>query len=299
LAPAIGADGTIVTASRTHRNSRWAWLIVVNPDLTTKWTASLRNRFNDGCNVLLPQNGQPGGCRIGATTGVDPSDNQLGSGAINDNSTASPIIAPNGSIYMGTYSRYNHSQGHTVHFSTSGEFLASYPFGWDVTPALWEHDGTFSLVTKENRYAGVGTYCSHPSWCADARVPGQEQGYFITQLSPQLQQEWRFKSTNTISCERQPNGSLSCVEDHPEGFEWCVNAPAVDARGVVYINSEDGYLYAIDQGGVLRQKIFLQLAIRAAYTPLSLGSDGKIYTQNAGHLFAVGSNGPRRRAVKK
>ena len=51
---------------------------------------------------------------------------------------------------------------------------------------------------------------------------------------------------------------------------------------------EDGNLYAIGQGGFLEQKIFQQLAIGAAYTPASLGGDGKIYTQNNGHLFVVG-----------
>ena len=56
----------------------------------------------------------------------------------------------------------------------------------------------------------------------------------------------------------------------------------------MYANSEDGNLYAIGQGGVLEQKIFQQLAIGAAYTPASLGGDGKIYTQNDGHLFVVG-----------
>ena len=35
-------------------------------------------------------------------------------------------------------------------------------------------------------------------------------------------------------------------------------------------------------------EIFLELAIGAAYTPLSLGPDGKIYSLNAGHLFVVG-----------
>jgi outer membrane protein assembly factor BamB len=164
---------------------------------------------------------------------------------------------------------------------------------------VYEHDGTFSLVTKENRYPEVGSYCGDPSWCPDVRAPGQEEGYFITQLSAGLDVEWKFKSTNTESCSRAPNGELSCVSDHPQGFEWCVNALAVDIRGVVYVNSEDGHLYAINQGGTLRERLFLQLALRAAYTPLSLGVDGKIYTQNAGHLFAVGSNAPRRRAVGK
>jgi outer membrane protein assembly factor BamB len=100
--------------------------------------------------------------------------------------------------------------------------------------------------------------------------------------------EWSFQNANTQSCTRNPDGTLACVSDHPHGFEWCVNAPVVDGSGTVYANSEDGNLYAIGQGGLLRQKIFQQLAIGAAYTPASLGGDGKIYTQNDGHLFVVG-----------
>jgi hypothetical protein len=287
VAPAIGPDGTIYTVSRAHLNSRWSWVVAVNPDLTPKWASSLRNLFDDGCNVLLPPNGTPGGCRQGAATGVDPSDNMPGSGTVNDSSTSSPVVAPDGSIYYGTYTRYNHAQGHMTRFSAIGRFQSSYKFGWDVTPAIWEHDGTFSVVTKENHYEGTGP-----------RVPGDEEGYFITQLSPDLGVEWRYQSTNTLSCERQSDGTVSCVDDHPLGFEWCVNALAIDARGVVYANSEDGSLYAINQGGTLRERLFLQLAIGAAYTPLSLGSDGRIYTQNAGHLFAVGSRG-KRRAVRE
>lgn len=276
VAPAVGPDGTIYTVSRAHFNMRWGHLIAVNPDLTPKWSASLRNRFHDGCNVLLPPNGTPGGCRAGAATGVDPSDNEPGSGGVNDNATSSPVVAPDGTIYYGSFTRYNYSQGHMMRFSAAGDFLQSYPFGWDVTPAIWEHDGTFSLVTKENRYES-----SVP------RIPGNEAGYFITQLSPELEVQWRFQSTN-FTAER------------PVGYEWCVNAPAVDRRGVVYVNSEDGHLYAIDQGGTLREKIFLKQVLGAAYTPLSIGADGRIYTQNAGVLFSVGqATEPRRhRAVR-
>ena len=67
-----------------------------------------------------------------------------------------------------------------------------------------------------------------------------------------------------------------------------MNAPAIDSNGVTYANSEDGNLFAIFPSGALKQKIFQQLALGAAYTPASLGSDGKIYSQNAGHLFVVG-----------
>ena len=277
IAPAVGSDGTVYTVSRAHLIPRWGWLVAVNPDLTPKWSSSLRNRFQDGCNVLLPANGLPGGCRLGATTGVDPSDNEPGSGAVEDSSTSSPVVAPDGTIFYGAYSSYNQSMGHMMRFSADGEFLNAYPFGWDVTPAIWPHDGTYSLITKENHYS----------------VPA----YYVTQLNPELQVEWQFLATNTMGCSRKEDGTLDCVE-RGRTFEWCVNSVAVDRRGVVYANSEDGHLYAINQGGTVRERIFLQLALGAAYTPLSLGTDGKIYTQNAGHLFVVGTDSKKRRAVR-
>ena len=35
--------------------------------------------------------------------------------------------------------------------------------------------------------------------------------------------------------------------------------------------------------------LFLNQAQGAAYTPLSIGPDGKLYTQNDGHLLVVGN----------
>ena len=61
-----------------------------------------------------------------------------------------------------------------------------------------------------------------------------------------------------------------------------------DSQGVVYANSEDGNLYAINQGGVLKQNIFLGLALGGPYTPLAIEPDRTIYIENKGTLFAVG-----------
>ncbi len=47
----------------------------------------------------------------------------------------------------------------------------------------------------------------------------------------------------------------------------------------MWANSEDGYLYAIDSSGNPAGRIFLQAALGAAYTPLSIGGDGRVYTQ--------------------
>ncbi len=287
-APAVAPDGTIYVVSVAHLTSRTGYLVAANADLSPKWKASLRERFHDGCNVLIPPNGTPGGCAAGAHTGVDPAENLPGSGRVIEDNTASPVVAPDGSIFFGSYTRYNYAQGHLMKFSSSGQFLASYLFGWDDTPAIYQHNGTYSVVTKDNHYGGVGSYCNDDTICPPVRTAASPEAYFVTQLSSNLVPEWSYQNTNTESCTRNPDGSITCTSTNPNGFEWCVNAPAVDGNGVVYANSEDGNLYVINQGGSLRSSLFLNLAIGAAYTPVAISPSGQIYTENFGTLFVVG-----------
>jgi len=117
--------------------------------------------------------------------------------------------------------------------------------------------------------------------------------FYITQLNADLVPEWRFQNTNTKTCTRQPDGSLSCVDDTPNGFEWCINAPAVDGNGTVYGNSEDGFLYSIPQGHhgtftQFQQRAFMGVSLGSAYTPTSISRSGVVFTSNNGRLFAIG-----------
>ena len=159
----------------------------------------------------------------------------------------------------------------------TGIIWAHNRFGWDTTPAIYSHDGTWSVVEKENHYGGIGSYCNDSFWCpSDRSLAPVKEGYFISQLDKNLDAtpEWQFQNTNFN-------------QSNPNGYEWCVNAPVVDNNGTVYANSEDGRLYAVAQGGGSAKYVFQKLAIGAAYTPTSLGPDGRIYTQNDGHLFVA------------
>jgi outer membrane protein assembly factor BamB len=143
---------------------------------------------------------------------------------------------------------------------------------------VYVHASTYSIVIKDNHYQATA-YCG--AMGDPVCAPREDGPYFITQLDANLNVEWQFQST-TIDA------------NHQNGYEWCVNAPAIDSNGVVYANSEDGNVYAIAQGntGIFstpKQKMFLKLALGAAYTPLSIGADGKLYVQNDGHLFVVGN----------
>ena len=112
-----------------------------------------------------------------------------------------------------------------------------------------------------------------------------DPGEFIVQLDPNLNKEWEYRNP-------------TITDEEPWGFEWCVNAPAIDENGTVYANAEDGILYAIGQGGVLRDSMELAGPLGAAYTPLAIDAQGRVYAQTGGHLFAVGGTRLRRRAVR-
>ncbi len=282
VVPAIAPDGTIYVVSRAHLNSRYAYLVAVRPDLTPRWSASLRGILADGCAVGLPPNGSPGGCRSLAPTGVDPATNELPAGRISDQGTSSPVVLPDGAVLYGALTRYNYARGHLFKFDPEGQVLATYDFGWDITPAVRAHDGTYSVMLKDNHY-DVGSYCGDPAYC-----PIESSRYDLVSLDAGLVPEWTHTNSTAEACARRPDGTVVCEPSAEVGFEWCVNQPAVDVDGVTYANSEDGFLYAVGPDGLLRGRIFLDLALGAAYTPVALGDDGRIYAQNNGRLFVIG-----------
>lgn len=281
IGPAVAPDGTVYTVSVAHFDSQVAYLIAVNPNLTPKWAATLQNRLTDGCGVLLPiapqgVNNLPNSCRYGTRVGVDPTTNANGSGSVVDEASSTPTILPDGSVLFGVLDNYNYSRGHLVHFDAKGNYLNAYTFGWDSTAGVYAHDGTYSILIKDNHYPS-SAYCGFNN---PVCTPVPDGPYFVSQLDANMQVEWSFQNT-TID------------RNHPNGYEWCVNAPVIDGNGLVYVTSEDGNIYSVPQGnkGIFKtpkQKTFLKEALGAAYTPLSIGDDGKVYSQNDGHLFVVG-----------
>jgi hypothetical protein len=314
VAPAIAPDGTIYTISRAHNFSRYGYLVAVHPDLTPKWHASLRVNLLDGCGVTIPIQTAPGvpekgKCNRftavgnpdpGYTIGVDPQVNHGGEGRVIDQSSSSPTVLPDGSVLYGAYTRYNVARGHLLKFSSTGQFVTFYDFGWDSTPAVFGDASNSHIVIKDNHYdEESGFYCNPGAGgfsdlvCASTGIPAGP--FYITQLNKDLSPEWKAHSTETNSCT--PSG---CVSDHPHGFEWCINAPVIDANNTVFVESEDGNVYKIPQGqtGIFdlppggsgtATRLFLRLAIGAAYTPFSIDPQGRLYAQNAGHLFVIGN----------
>ena len=194
-APAIGPGGTIFVVSRAHYAVNDASLVALNPDLTPKWTFRMREILNDGCGVLVT------GCRQGAPMGVDPSTGLKPSVRVVDLSSSVPVALPDGAVLYGGLTSYNRGRGHLVKVSPTGQLMGTYDFGWDVTPAVWLHGDTYSIVTKDNHYP---------------RPDGSEGPYDITQLSRELHPEWKYTSTETRSCTtRRTAGSAAIPTIRP------------------------------------------------------------------------------------
>jgi hypothetical protein len=281
IAPAVATDGTVYTVSVAHFDNQVAYMIAINPDLTPKWASSMQYRLTDGCGVLLPiaargVNNEPNSCRFGTRVGVDPTTNAAGSATVIDEASSTPTVLPDGSVVFGATDNFNYSRGHLFHFDTHGNFVNAYSFGWDSTAGVYQHNGTYSILVKDNHYPSPA-YCSYNNPVCTSVPDGP---YYVRQLDTNLEVEWSFQNTTIDG-------------GHPDGYEWCVNAPVIDENGLVYLTSEDGNIYTVPQGhhGVFtqwQQKLFLLQALGAAYTPLSIGPDGKVYSQNDGHLFVVG-----------
>jgi len=155
VAPAVAADGTIYTVSRAHYDQAVSYLVAVNPDLSLKWELSLERLLQDGCGVLLFTSDivVENSCTIGTALGVDPTTNEYGSGRLVDEASSTPTVLPDGAVLFGVLDHYNFARGHLLKVDANGNFIGAYPFGWDTTPAVYVHNGTYSIVVKDNHYA--------------------------------------------------------------------------------------------------------------------------------------------------
>ena len=276
-APAIGPGGVLFVVSRAHFTGQDSWLTALNTDLSTKWSFHLSQILNDGCGVLMPSNAVGPSdvtCRQGAPMGVDLNTGLKPTAIVSDQASSVPVALPDGAVIYGSFTGYNTARGHLIKVSPTGTLMGTFDFGWDVTPAVWIRTNTYSIITKDNHYF---------SWTDSSEGP-----FKISQLDRDLKIEWSYTSTQHQSCVSQSDGGLDCVTDHPDGFEWCINAPAVAPDGTVYGNSEDGRVYSIRQGGTLNQQRFLLQSLEAAYTPITVDSQGRVYSLNGGVMTVVG-----------
>jgi len=123
--PAVGSDGTIFVVSRAHGNPRYSFVVAVNPDLSPQWATSLRDFLHDGCGVTTLSDGtdteHTNHCRVGTPAGLERVTGLLPAARVDDESSSSPVVLPDGGVLYGAFTSYNGSRGHLLKLDRSGK----------------------------------------------------------------------------------------------------------------------------------------------------------------------------------
>jgi hypothetical protein len=226
----------------------------------------------------------------------DPRSNNANNADIIDDSTASPMVGPDGDVYFGILGNpFNGSRGFMLHFSS--DLTVEKPpggFGWDNTAAIVpasmvpSYTGTSSylLFSKYNNYAGAG------SDSAD----GVNR---IALLDPNATQVDAHASSNGMPIMREVLtviGPTADIENRSPSLpfavrEWCINTAAINpATNSIFTPSEDGRTYRWNLvSNSLTEWLQLGAGVGEPYVPTVIGPDGTVFTLNGGTMWALGS----------
>lgn len=213
---------------------------------------------------------------------------------VDDDGTASPMVAPDGDVYMGVLENpfgENGARGWLLHFdSTLSVQKTGGAFGWDDTPSIvpksavpfYRGKSAYLVMTKYNNYAGFGNgdgvnrvALLDPNLKAIDQRSGQiMMGVVASQIGP----------TPDVYFRNQ--GYANAVR------EWCVNNTAIDPIGkCAIVNCEDGHCYRWDfTTNKLTDNMTLTGGIGEAYTSTVIGPNGVCYAVNNAVLFALGTH---------
>jgi hypothetical protein len=222
----------------------------------------------------------------------DPRNGGANNAVVSDNSSASPMVGPDGDVYYGVLGNpQNGSRGWLLHFS--GDLMQGKTpggFGWDNTAAVvpasavpsYTGSSAYLLFSKYNNYAGSD---------------GGDGVNRIAVLDPNDTMVEPHASSNgtlvmkAILAVAGPTPDTDLLPQFPNAVkEWCINAAAVDpVTRSVMVNNEDGKLYRWDLAtNTLVQPVVLSSGIPEAYTSTLIGADGMVYATNFAILNAVG-----------
>jgi hypothetical protein len=213
-------------------------------------------------------------------------------------STAAPMIAPDGSVFMGVFANsYDGSRGFMTHYSAD--------LSTEYTPGAFGWDDTVSLVPTSmvSSYTGTSPYlifCKYNNY-ANAEVgSGGGNGInriaildpFATQPDPNNDPNPSLPVMKEIMTCASPSPDVGNINggDPDAVREWCTNGTVVDpATDSVIVNNEDGYTYRWNLGsGLITQAVEITPGYGSPYTPTAIGPNGLVYSDNGGELFALG-----------
>jgi hypothetical protein len=221
----------------------------------------------------------------------DPRNGGVNNAPVSDDSSASPMVGPDGDVYYGVVGNPFNARGWMLHFSANLTHTETPgAFGWDSTAsvvpasAVPSYTGTSSylIFTKYNNYAGLD---------------GGDGVNKIAVLDPNDTMVEPHASSNGQLVMKEvltiagPTPDLDLVPEFPNAVrEWCINSAVVDpSTSSVMANSEDGKVYRWDlTTNTLSAAVTLSPGVGEAYTPTVIGPDGTVYAINWAVLNAVG-----------
>lgn len=215
-----------------------------------------------------------------------------GPAIVTTDSSASPMVGPDGDVYYGVLENNccssHNGRGWMLHFDASlTQTKTPGSFGWDDTPSLvpanlvpsYHGASAWLILVKYNNYVGLGTGDGVNKLAVLDPNGAQQDEYSSTPV--QVMQE--VLTVTGVTSEPVP-GFPNAVR------EWCINSAAIDPfTKSALVNSEDGVLYRWDfTTNTLSQRLRLSAGLGEAYTPVIVGADGTVYAINDATLFAVG-----------
>jgi len=207
----------------------------------------------------------------------DPTLEKLWTVEIGADCDSSPALAPDGTIYFGTF-----------------------------TGRLWalEPDGSTKWVFKAGREIR-----SSPAIAADGTIYFGSRDRTLYALTPSGTVKWTFKSeawidsSPALSSEGQvlfgswDKRLYALSADGKKQWEFLtdapvVSSPAIGMDGTIYFGSHDGKLYAVNPAGQKKWEYVTAGAI--ASSPALQGSDCLYFTSTDGHLYSLNLDGTLR-----
>lgn len=216
---------------------------------------------------------------------IDP--NLLTPARVSDNSTAAPVVAPDGRVFYGVLEAVfptHNARGWLLQFdATLNPIGVPGSFGWDVSPSVIpasmvpSYGGTsaYLLALKYNNYEGTGT--------GDGLNRLAILDPKASQADPITPSVTVMREVFTILGPTFDAGSTTARR------EWCINTMAADpARKSILANNEDGVMYRWDlTNNTLSQALRLNSGLGQAYTPTLVGADGAVYAISNATLYAI------------
>lgn len=262
LAPALSNDESLLYVVVKHPTSAFGGYILALDTTTLATVGKVR--------VKDPRNGNDAGFL--------------------DDGTASPMVAPDGDVYLGVFGNPNAgSRGFLARFSGDLNTTKTFGgFGWDYTPGLIdaalvpEYTGpsSYLLFAKYNNYSFSDGNGVNRVAVLD---PNTTQTDYHTTALGLVQMREVFTAIGPVRDATIPSNPIAVRE-------WCINAPSINPpHGAIIVPCEDGRLYKWDLAtNSLTQALVLNSGLGQPYVPTVIGPDGTVYVLNGGTLFACG-----------